>query len=62
MVTGYNELDRCIDGPEHDNGRADFVQLGLFGDVSAVDGDICAGGDRLLQSFPMGVGEHEDAR
>jgi hypothetical protein len=41
VVAGYDELDRRVDGLEHGNGRAEFVQLGLFGDVSAVDGDVC---------------------
>ena len=61
MVAGYDEHDWRIDGFEHGDDRAEFVQFGLFGDVSAVDDDVCAGGDRLLQTFSMGIGEHKDS-
>jgi hypothetical protein len=61
VVAGYDELDGRIDGLEHDNGRTKLVQLGLLGDISAMDGDVCACGDGSLQGFSVGVGEHKDS-
>ncbi len=40
MVSGDDELERSVDGIEQLDRRAELADLGLLGEIAAVDGDV----------------------